>query len=99
MLPEQDDIIRGALKPFQWRGVPSSVPGASQDPASRAVILLPLRVIILVCVCLYEYIRVALRSCVLVRFAPCDPGARVLSPLCRSALSHGFSDGVLTRRL
>jgi len=33
---------------------------------------------------------------ILVRSAPCDPGACVLSPLCRSASFAGFSDGELS---
>jgi len=42
---------------------------------------------------------VCVSSGVLVRSAPCDPGVCVLSPLCRSASSAGFSDGAVPRRL
>jgi len=39
------------------------------------------------------------RSGVLVRSAPCDPGVCVLSPLCCSASCAGVSDGSVPRRL
>ena len=42
---------------------------------------------------------VCVSSGVLVRFAPCDPGVRVLFRLCRSTFCAGVSDGVLPRRL
>jgi len=38
-------------------------------------------------------------SVVLVRFAPGDPGVRVVSPVFRSASCAGISDGAIPRRL
>jgi len=42
---------------------------------------------------------VSVTSVVLVRFAPGDPGVRVVSLALRSASCAGFSDGVIPRRL
>jgi len=42
---------------------------------------------------------VCVSSGVLVRSAPCDPGACVRSPSCRSVSCAGFSDGAVPRRL
>jgi len=42
---------------------------------------------------------VCVSSGVLMSFAPCDPGPRVLSPLCRSTSCAGISDGAVPRRL
>ena len=42
---------------------------------------------------------VCVTSVVLVRFAPGDPGVRVVSPVFRSASCAGLSDGAKPRRL
>jgi len=42
---------------------------------------------------------VCVTSVVLVRFAPGDPGVRVVFPVLRSAPCAGLSDGAIPRRL